>query len=187
MSKKEKSRKNISPDFKPNRYDSEVADILLRYEGTPMAVKMFAEFCEQLTDYGYWFFLSTIWVKYTGFSDLQLWKKLFASPRPKRETSVMKPDELAAYRALPEMVTAYRAHRENETDWMSYTTSIDKAKSFLACRPGGCIRTYMVPKADIVAYFLRRGEFELLVCDRSRVVAVEGMWPAEKLQPELTP
>jgi len=170
MNRAEKRKRNISPAFKPNEADALILDYVTRYEGTPFAIKEFAKSCRHLTDYGYWFGLSTLWVSYTGFSDLNLWRQLFQSERPDRDRCIMKPDELKAFRALPNPIVAHRAHRENETDWLSFTTSMERANKFLGARPGGYIKTYSIPKEHALCYFLRRGEFEILVLDKSKAV-----------------
>lgn len=165
--------RNISPRFKPNDRDAEILTYLLRFEETPQAIEEFARLCNGLSDYGYWFGLSTHWVSYTGFSDLRLWRYLFSSPRPFRDECIMKPDELKAFRRMPTEIRIFRAHRAGETDWIAYTTRLDRAKAFLAKRPGGRIQAYMVKKSDCLAYFTRRGESEIIVLDRSRVRPVE--------------
>ena len=114
-----------------------------------------------MTDYSYWFILSTIWVEFTGWTSLDTWRKLFSSDRPDRDC-LMKPSELEAFKQLPEIVTCYRAHREKETQWLSYTLEREIAEKFLAKRPGGYIKEYKIPKADILCLFLRRQEKELL-------------------------
>jgi hypothetical protein len=158
-----KRRANVSGSFEPNLMDARILANLLKFESTPLAILYFSKNCHLLSDYAYWFGLSTTWVSYTGFSDLKLWRTLFLSERADRERSIMKPDEIRAFRQLPPIVTAYRAHRSDETDWMSYTTRRDRAEAFLRNRPGGHISKYQIPRELIVAYFLRRGEFEILV------------------------
>lgn len=69
---------------------------LLFQKEKPMAIAKFRECCNELSDYAYWFMLSTLWVSYSGFSDLELCKELFSRNRPNKSISLMKPDELAA-------------------------------------------------------------------------------------------
>ncbi|WP_197080911.1 hypothetical protein [Gordoniibacillus kamchatkensis] len=68
---------DISPDFKPNAYDAYVASEIIKYEGTPYAIIRFTQLCLGLYDNAFWFFLSTLWVSYSGWSDLNLWRKHF--------------------------------------------------------------------------------------------------------------
>jgi hypothetical protein len=39
---------DVTPDFRPNVYDSQVGRGILRYEGTPEAIKYFARVCGRL-------------------------------------------------------------------------------------------------------------------------------------------
>ena len=76
---------DISKEFKWNPCDAIIGRKLIELEETPEAIKYFAQRCNELTDYAYWFFLSTLWVSYSGHSDLELWKRLFSSDRSKRK------------------------------------------------------------------------------------------------------
>jgi hypothetical protein len=164
---------DISPDFKkPNRIDSEIGSHLIKLEGTPLAIKYFAKECGRLNHYGYWFYLGTLWVSYSGWSDLKLWKRLFRSPRPNRTTSLMKPSELEQFKTLPDHITAYRAHREGETDWVSYTIEPDIAVRFARERSVNHITEYELHKRDVVALFLRRGEQELIMLDPAKAMKI---------------
>lgn len=159
---------NISNNFKWTASDYMILQELLKYEGTPEAIKCFSEKCKDLTNYGYWFFLSTLWVSYSGYSDLNLWKNLFSSDRPGRKKSIMKPSEVKAYDQLPWFVTAYRAHRKNETDWISYTLNKEIALRFAKERKVTSIKEYKIKKRDILALFLRRNEEEIIVLDNNK-------------------
>lgn len=100
----------------------------------------------ELSDYAYWFMLSTLWVSYSGFSDLELWKELFSSNRPNKSISLMKPDELSALKKLPNKITVYRAHRQKETDWIAYTLDKNIADRFARERGTSEITAYKVKK-----------------------------------------
>lgn len=159
---------DISPDFKYNRRDDKILREIIRHEATPAAVTCFAEHCAKLSDYGYWFALSTLWVGYTGFSDLELWIRLFSSKRPCRETSLMKPSELKIFRGLPNNFQAYRAHRPNESRWISYTLDPKKAAGFAAHRRVTEVSSYLLQKRDLLALFTRREEFEIIMLDQKK-------------------
>ncbi|RDY70363.1 hypothetical protein DXT76_13590 [Halobacillus trueperi] len=163
----------MSNDWVPNHYGTLVGRGLVEREATPQAVLYFDEMKEGLHDYDYWFFLSTIWVSYSGWSDLNLWKKLFSSNRPNKKTSIMKPSELKAFRKMPNMILAYRAHRPNETDWISYTLEKQTAERFARERGVTSIHRYLIKKSDVCALFLRRGEDEILVIDKDKVTLKE--------------
>lgn len=55
---------NVSPDFRWNKKDLQTIKKVLPHEATPEAIKVFARYAWRLTDYGYWFLLSTLWVSY---------------------------------------------------------------------------------------------------------------------------
>lgn len=153
---------DISPDFVYNASDAAIMRRVIRFEGKPYAIQKFAQECSGLTDYGYWFLLGTLWVSYTGWSSLALWRRLFMSDRPNRDTSLMKPSELGAFQSLPDMIPCLRAHREGETDWLSYTLSMERASMFALKRGVDQVARYTLPKDKALCLFLRRGEFELL-------------------------
>lgn len=155
--------KDVSPDFKYNAYDREVGEGILLREATPGAIVYFANVCHRLSDYAYWFFLSTLWVSYSGQSDLRLWRRLFKSPRSRRKTSLMKPSEVEAYDGLDEEFTVYRAHRKGEADWISYTLCREIAIRFARERDVNEIAEYRLKKKDVIALFLRRSEQEVIM------------------------
>jgi hypothetical protein len=160
---------NISPDWQGStRAELRIAQEILKREATPAAIVYFGKHCRRLGDYWYWYLLSTLWVQYTGHSDLNLWKRLFKADRPNRATSLMKPDEVRAFEQLPDPVIGFRAHRPGETDWIAYTLNFETALRFASERGSPRIVAYTISKADILALFLRRGESEILVLDRRK-------------------
>lgn len=161
---------DISPDWNGSTpRERQILRRITQQEATPHAILTFDRRRNELSDYWYWFTLSTLWVSYSGFSDLGRWRRLFRADRPNRETSLMKPSELVKFRALPDVVTAYRAHRPGETDWMSYTLSARIAEDFNRHR-GGEVKTYCIDRSEIIAYFDRRREDEILVLDAGLAV-----------------
>ncbi|MDU5080258.1 MAG: hypothetical protein E6231_03120 [Bacillota bacterium] len=164
---------DISQYFRWNPLDAAIAKEILKYEGTPEAIGYFSRVCNRLSDYSYWFLLSTLWVSYTGYSDLGLWKQLFSSNRNRRKKSIMKPSEVKAYDYLPYFVTAYRAHRPNEIDCIAYTINKDTAFRFAKERKVDTISEYKIKKTDIVALFLRRGEDEIIVLDKGKITFIK--------------
>lgn len=165
--------KDISSCFKFNYYDQHIAKELLKREGTAEAIKYFSENCKDLSNYAYWFFLSTLWVSYSGNSDINLWKKLFSSDRPQKLKSIMKPSELKEFNYLPYFITIYRAKRPNEKQWIAYTLDIEIAKRFAKERNVNKITKYEVKKRDVLALFLRREEKEILVLDETKPRFIE--------------
>ena len=167
---------DISANFQPNATDATVAKGLLADEGTPLAILYFAKHCDALSDYAYWFLLGSLWVSYSGWSDLALWRHLLQSDRPKRTTSLMKPSEWEAFKRLPEKITAYRAHRQGETDWISYTLDKTIAERFARSRDAGHIVEYELRKKDVHALFLRREEQEVIMLI-PRLAKRIAQWP----------
>ncbi len=159
---------NISPEYRYAPQDRCLALGLLKHEGSPEAIKYFAANSRHVTDYGYWFMLGHCWVSYSGFSNLDLWKRLFSSPRPRREVSLMKPDELFVYQNMPPVVNLLRAHRPGEQDWIAYTADVEVAGRFAHERQVRTIALYEVNKEDVTAFFSRRGEKEFIVLDKTR-------------------
>ncbi len=162
--------RDISPDWTGSTpIEKAITRKLLLVQGTPRALFHFSKNSGALSDYWYWFLLSTLWVNYNGMTELATWRRLFASQRPNRLTSIMKPSELAAFKQLPEMVTAYRAHRVGEQDWIAYTLNPARAIEFAHRREVGEVMGYTIPSSALLALFLRRGESEVLCLDRSQV------------------
>lgn len=164
---------DISKKFKFNEYDAIIARRIIQLEGTPEAIVYFSKVCDKLSDYAYWYFLSTLWVSYTGFSDINLWKKLFSAKRKFKTLSIMKPSEVEEFNKLSSNIEVYRAHRENEKDWISYTLNFETAKRFAKERGVSAISKYRVKKKDIEALFLRRGEYETILLDKNKAKFIE--------------
>lgn len=164
---------DIYSGFKWNLYDAQVGKEIIRREETPEAITYFSEVCDGLTDYAYWFYLSTLWVSYSGHSDINLWKRLFGSDRRKRKQCIMKPSEVKVYNQLPHVVTAYRAHRPSEQDWIAYTLDPLIAARFAKERGVDKVSEYQIKKRDITALFLRRGENEIIVLDKDKIKFVQ--------------
>ena len=118
--------------------------------------------------------MSTLSVSFTGFSDVGLcWGNLFSRSRPDRKLSPLKPDEVRALNDLSPLVTAYRAHRPGEVDWIAYTLKRETPFRFARERGADQITRYAIPKRTIVALFLRRGEHEVLALDQTSASATE--------------
>lgn len=159
---------NISPDWQGSTDEEQrIIQRILKFAETPRAITEFDRKAHRLSDYWYWFTLSTLWVSYTGWSALDTWRKLLSSDRANRATSLMKPDEYRCFQALPDEVTVYRAHRPGETDWIAYTLNPQIAARFARERGVSQITEYTLPRTAILALFLRRGEYEVLSLDRA--------------------
>jgi hypothetical protein len=167
---------DISPNFKgPSVSGDRICRAILRYEGTAQALNEFMHYQDDMDDHMFWFLLGTLWVSYSGRTDIYSWRRLFASKRPLRSTSLMKPSELLAFNALAGAFVVYRAARHGELDWMSCTTDLRSAERMLSNRPNGKIIEMVMQKCDCMAYFLRRGEFEVLVPDQGGRTIAAGL------------
>lgn len=168
--------RNISTAFKYSASDAEIMKKLL-VTNPDEQVDYFERISNQLSDYAYWFLLSTMWVKEAAIAPISEWKRLFSAKRPNRSISLMKPDEMVLFKKLPNKLTVYRAHAD-ETDWISYTLNPQIAVKFANIKNVNEVAEYKLKKHDCVALFLRRDEMEVLCMDkelakRTRTITVE--------------
>ncbi|MCJ7969033.1 MAG: hypothetical protein MUW51_08755 [Lactococcus lactis] len=70
---------------------------------------------------------------------------------------------------MPNKITVYRAHRQKEADWIAYTLDKNIADRFARERGTNEVTAYKVKKSDILAYFTRRGEEEIIIIDKAKV------------------
>jgi hypothetical protein len=100
----------------------------------------------------------------------------------------MKPSEYRVLMAGPDELTVYRAHRPKETDWIAYTLDPQIAASRFAQQRGvDEVKAYRVRREDVLALFLRRGEKEVLVLDKSRaelITTLEVIYEDRRLPAE---
>lgn len=87
----------------------------------------------------------------------------------------MKPDEFEIFRKLPMWFHVYRAHRENEQDWIAYTLRQETAGMFAAKRNVDKVSEYQVQRSDVLCVFTRRGEEEILILDKSKPVKCQDI------------
>lgn len=166
-------QQDVSTAYKFTPRDKELVELIMPHEATPQAIIIFNNHKKEFSNYAYWFVLSTLWVSYTGYSDLNLWRELFSSTRPNKAISLMKPSELKELAKLPNKLIVYRAHRDNETDNIAYTLDYQTAQRFARERHVDEVKAYRVKKRDVLALFLRRGESEIIVLDKSKAVSIQ--------------
>lgn len=166
---------DVSPDFIPNKLDAALIYEVVRHWETPRAIRYFHNRHQMLSDYAFWYLLGTLWVSYSGQSELALWRRHLSSARPKRESSLMKPSELAIFRQLPETLRLFRAHRPGATDWLAYTLDPQKAGLFARQRDVSSVTEYSCRRENALCLFTRRGESEILVLDRAHVAPVRTL------------
>jgi len=130
----------------------------------PYRVEAFIKIADKLSDTDYWKLLSDIWIDTENqYAYLKEWKKLLGSKRSSRHY-LMDEDEDNLLRSLSNEVTIYRGCQKglNESG-LSWT--LDKSKAqFFANRFGkkGIILERKIPKSDIVAVLMGRGEAEVI-------------------------
>ncbi len=160
---------DISAFSNPNPKDSKIITKILKHEGIGRAILEFDKYKNRLTDYCYWYMLGTLWVSYTGWSELRMWKRLFSSNRPNRKMCLMKPSEVEYFDKLPEEFVVYRAKRENEGDCIAYTLDPEVAGQWAIKRGVNVVHSYRVCKKDVLTIFLRRNEMEVIILNQENV------------------
>jgi hypothetical protein len=130
----------------------------------PYRVEAFIKIADQLNDTDYWRLLSDIWIDTENqYAYLKEWKKLLSSKRSNRHY-MMDEEEDNILRSLADEVTIYRGCQKGlNEDGLSWSLDKSKAK-FFANRFGkkGIILERKIPKSDIVAVLLGRGESEVI-------------------------
>lgn len=131
----------------------------------PYRLDAFTKIASDLPDETYWSLLASIWTDTeNAWQNLDEWRKLFNSNRPKRER-LMDRDEILAHSSLPDTVTVYRGCQKGiNEDGISWTLKRDKAEWF-ATRLGkdGVVLEKEIQKKDIIAVFTNRNEFEVIL------------------------
>lgn len=112
-------------------------------------------------------FLAGMWtlVEFTN-SDANISPNQFVSIFKKTTKELlMNKDELLAYNNLDDLVTVYRGVKpKSSTKALSWTTDISIAKWFAdRWEKNGKVYKAQIPKKYIFAYFLSRGEFEVVL------------------------
>ncbi|CAK7068901.1 MAG: hypothetical protein EUB_03751 [Eubacterium sp.] len=160
--------KDISKKFRPNAYDSDVAEAIIKLGETPEAMDYFLRRSYFLSDYAYWFILSTLWISCSQFAGADTWRMLFTAKRRRRKQSIMKPSELKEYNNLRWFLTVYRATAPSETDWINYTLDSEVAIRFAKAKGVEKVDVYSACKRDVIALFQRREEAEIIILDQQK-------------------
>jgi hypothetical protein len=144
-----------------NQHDSSIVEGIMRLP-FPANVDAFFRYGTNLVDHStYWQMLAAMWIGHGGTDRLDEWTKLFRSDRPSR-CKLMKKKDRQFWRRLPTKVIAYRAVDPVENLSSSISWTLDP--SFLArVYRDREIVTREFQKKDILAYFNRRGESEIIV------------------------
>lgn len=147
-----------------NYSDSQIVRNVL---STPGAERLpyFAVHCDSIADDAtYWHVIGCLWVDGGETQHIELMRKMLASPRRGR-WKMMKKADRRAWRKLPKVMKAYRATASNEDldRAIAWTLSRKVAERFAKSWHRTVVER-VVRKEDVIAYFDRRGEKEILVC-----------------------
>ena len=130
----------------------------------PYRLQAFIQIAPQLSDTKYWSILSGIWTDTENqWQNLEQWTELLSANRSSRHY-LMDESEVQLLNSLPEFVKIYRGCVKGlNEDGLSWT--LDKAKAeFFANRfsKEGIILEREIPKSEIIAVLLGRGESEVI-------------------------
>ena len=140
----------------------------------PYRCMAFQEIMEWMNDATYWRLLGSIWIDSENIrQNPDEWFDLLQSDRDDRE-HIMTEEEQADLAAMDAVIPVYQGHTASRDDGWSWTTERATAQWFAKRfaslekdEPRLSIGT--VAKADVLAFFSRRNESEILV-DRSKVI-----------------
>lgn len=144
-------------------------EAVLRHYETCYLLDGFRDEAKNFDDATYWKLLAYVYT-----TQEQLWPnkkvflQLFQAPRPQRE-NLMEPMEQRAFAKLPESFPVYRGFIGERGKGLSWTT--DKGKAIWFAERFACMEelgkpkvvTGHVAKGDVLAYFTRRKESEIVV------------------------
>jgi len=125
------------------------------------AVQVFFENKHRLSDPCFWEMLRTVWIANGKMDNLPTFKMMFQSRRPFKKF-LMTLEEEAAFNALPDPVTAYRAPATANDIGISWTLSRELVERYAEKLKREIVKQQF-PKSKITAYFNRRGEQEVIV------------------------
>jgi hypothetical protein len=117
-----------------------------------------------------WPLIASVWTDSENINqNYDDWVELWDILPERRIELVMEDDERAAYDFLPDVIEVFRGVGHGDAaEGLSWTTNRDKAEWFARRFPGMEGRTPLmvsgtVSKADVLAHFLGRNEFEIVV------------------------
>lgn len=162
---------DISPNFKGiTEKEVKIIEKITKSNTPKKTVNHFIKHKEKLSNYAYWFILSTIWVSSNEGASLNRWRCLFESKRQDRLTSIMKPSETEAFNKLENEIFVYRAESPNEEDRIAYTLSLKTALMFANIKKTNSVSEFKVRKQDIHCIFLRRDEDEVIILNPKNAI-----------------
>ena len=158
-----KTASKIEANKAQNENDSSVIKEMMRVP-EPMMAEYFARNAHRIIDDStYWNVLGTLWKLGGTVVQQELWITLFNAQRTRRH-KIMKSRERRAWRRLPARVTAYRAvNNTNEANTAIAWTLSKKVAEHFAKHGSREIVAREFDKSEVIAYFDRRKEAEILV------------------------
>jgi hypothetical protein len=152
-----------------NANDAQIVSVLVALPG-PRAFVAFRAFSDKIQDDAtYWNVLGTLWKDAGTVHQQSLWLPFFRSNRRSRQ-KIMKSSERKAFAQLPETITAYRAiNDESEiSSAISWTLSPEIAQRIFSHNGKRQVIKRQFKKKQVLAYFSRRHEQEIIVLPESR-------------------
>lgn len=138
----------------------------------PHRFDAFLAVADEMTDAEFSEYAADVWIDSDNIrQNTRQWEALWSSPRLIRD-AMMNEDERTTLDELPDDVTVWQGHTSARHDGWSWTirrtTAVEFAQRF-AITEGSRARVSeaVVPKSAILAYFGRRGEFEVIVDARA--------------------
>ena len=147
----------------------------------PYRLDAFMDVKDEMDDKDYWSLLSDIWVDSENiWQNKDLWKSALSSKRPGK-SNMMKKDELDELDSLPDKIKIYRGYIKGKNqNGFSWTTDKAKATWFSSRLARGnekpLVAEATVSKKDVVAYFTRRGESEVVLSKMPKITGAMGLF-----------
>ncbi len=143
-------------------------DAVFSYE-VPFLLDGFLRHASRFDNASYWRLLGDVWTAQEQlWPNQQVFLSLFRARRPGRE-ALMREDEHAEFGKLPDQFPVYRGFTGQRGKGMSWTTDRAKAEWFarrfamIEGRGTPKVLSGVVRKGDVLAYFNRRQESEIVV------------------------
>lgn len=138
----------------------------------PYRLEAFFDIEERLTDAEYWDLLGDVWIDseniYENYAD---WSEALGSERANSHLMMSK-EERAALEELPDRIRIWRGGIEDLNELgLSWTTDKSRAVWFadrfanVGVRGEAVVTEAYVHKSNVVAYFTRRGENEIVILE----------------------
>jgi len=145
----------------------------------PYRLDAFSEIQDQMSDIEYWTSLGDIWIDSENlWQNKEQWDSFLSSKRPGRE-NMMNENERMDLSQLPNSLSIFRGFIEDQNEnGLSWTTDKEKAKWFSTrfAKTGDkpVVAKATVKKDDVVAYFTRRGESEIVLSRPPKKMSFEN-------------